>query len=199
MSKQQQFDALSAQLRRFTASPLYQFRADNNYYPVLGDGSLEADIMFIGEAPGKNEAERGKPFCGAAGRFLDKLIGSISLDRNDVFITSILHDRPPDNRDPAPGEIAAYTPFLKELIRIIEPRILVPLGRYAAQFIIERYATQAPANLAISSIHGTIIDGNDGLLICPLYHPAAALYNGSMRAILMQDMQALHSILKDHS
>jgi DNA polymerase len=152
--------------------------------------------MFVGEAPGKNEAETGKPFCGAAGKILTQLLDHIGLGRDDVYITSIVHDRPPDNRDPTPTEIDAYAPYLDKQIEVIQPRLVAPLGRYAARQILTRYGPQDAHQTAMSDLHGTVQKGVTAynfILICPLYHPAAALYNGSMRGSLFSDMQTLQA------
>src|SRR3989344_9619517 len=105
-------------------SPLYDYRKRNNYYPVIGEGNHDALVMFIGEAPGKNEALKARPFCGAAGKILDELLGSIGVKREDVYITNIVKDRPPENRDPTPEEIGMYAPFLDRQIDIIAPKII---------------------------------------------------------------------------
>jgi DNA polymerase len=119
-------------------SPLYAYRRENKYFPVIGEGSHEAKIMFVGEAPGKREAETGRPFCGSAGRILDELLASINLPRSEVYITNIVKDRPPDNRDPEPEEIALYAPFLDRQIEIIEPAVIATLGRFAMQYLLTR-------------------------------------------------------------
>ena len=112
----EQLRAIKDAIVNLTESPLYQYRVDNGYYPVIGQGSHYAKIMFIGEAPGKNEAETGRPFCGASGRVLDELLASIDLKREDVYVTNIVKDRPPENRDPQKKEIELYSPFLVQQI-----------------------------------------------------------------------------------
>ena len=107
-----------------TDSPLYEYRKKNNYYPVIGAGNHFAKIIFIGEAPGRNEAGTGKPFCGAAGKILDELLKSINIKRQDVYITNIVKDRPPENRDPTIKEIEIYSPFLTRQLEIIKPEII---------------------------------------------------------------------------
>jgi uracil-DNA glycosylase len=118
---------------------LADLRRAEGYLPVPGEGSLDARIMLVGEAPGKNEAQTGKPFCGRAGKILDELLQSVGLPREDVYITSIVKDRPPKNRDPLPEEIALYTPFLDRQIEIIKPEIVATLGRFAMAYVMERY------------------------------------------------------------
>jgi len=188
--------AIRDRVWNLTESPLYAYRKKNNYYPVLGEGSHTAQIMFIGEAPGETEAKTGRPFCGAAGKFLDELLESIHLQRKDVYITNIIKDRPPQNRDPLPAEIAIYSQFLNEQIQIIQPKVLVTLGRYSMQYILEKYHL-SEKNQTISKLHGHLIktkaDYGD-ILILPLYHPAVALYNVQSRKILFNDIRQLLAI-----
>ncbi|CAN5147840.1 hypothetical protein BH11PAT1_BH11PAT1_5670 [soil metagenome] len=110
--KTEQLRLIRDEVWNLSTSPLYSYRKSQKYYPVLGEGNHDANLMFIGEAPGATEAKQGRPFCGAAGKILDELIKSIGLKRNDVYITNIVKDRPPQNRDPLPEEITAYSPFL---------------------------------------------------------------------------------------
>jgi len=179
-------------------SPLYEYRKKNNYYPVLGEGSHNARIMFIGEAPGKNEAKTGRPFCGAAGKILDGLIEGIGLKRCDVYITNIIKDRPPNNRDPFPNEIEIYSPFLSRQIEAIQPRVIAALGRYSMNHIMRQYDLDLEI-LPISQAHGRIFETqvNFGILtIVPLYHPAVALYNRTRIDTLQKDFQMLKTFLK---
>jgi DNA polymerase len=158
---------------------------------VLGDGNPDADIVFIGEAPGKNEDEQGKPFVGAAGKFLNEMLESIDLKREDVYITNIVKYRPPNNRDPLPEEKKAFWPYLLKQLQIIEPKIVITLGRHSMEYFLPE--------MYISQIHGQpkrIKFGEKKIVILPLYHPAAALYNGSMRETLLEDFSAIPSILK---
>ena len=175
------------------ASPLYEYRIKNKYLPVIGEGSHDAKIMFIGEAPGRNEAETGHPFCGRSGKMLDELLKSINLDRKEVYITNIVKDRPQDNRDPLPEEIEIYAPFLLKQIEIIKPKIIATLGRFSMQYVMERYGLKdklAP----IGSLHGKVfdtkIDGED-IKVVPLYHPAVAIYNQHTKVDLMKDFKIL--------
>lgn len=176
-----------------TESPLYTYRTENNYFPVIGQGNHYADIMFIGEAPGKNEAEQGRPFCGASGRVLDELLASIDLQREDVYVTNIVKDRPPENRDPHKGEIELYAPFLEQQIDIIQPNVIATLGRFSMEFILKKY--NAPeANQKISQLHGTVIwvrTGYGEVAVVPLFHPAASLYNPSQKETLLTDFRVL--------
>lgn len=189
--------ALRKRLIDLQESPLYQFRRENNYQPVIGDGNSRATIMFVGEAPGKREAETGIPFSGAAGKLLDKLLAGISLNREDVYITNIVNDRPPDNRDPRPDEIALYSPFLLELISIIRPRVLVTLGRFSMKYLLTQYASPQK-DKTIKELHGKVVPVKSpygSISIVPLYHPAFALYNGSMKKILEKDFEVLKNFI----
>lgn len=159
---------------------------------VPGDGNPDADIMFVGEAPGKNEDAQGKPFVGAAGKFLSEMLGSINLKREDIYITNVVKYRPPENRDPGPEEIEACMPWLHEQIKIIEPKIIVTLGRHAMEHFIP--------GKKISEVHGqafrrTFPDIGEQVFFA-LYHPAAALYNGSMRATLIADFKKIPKVIE---
>lgn len=174
-------------------SPLYEYRTRNNYFPVIGQGSHYARIMFIGEAPGKNEAETGRPFVGAAGRLLDEMIASIGIKRDDVYITNIVKDRPPENRDPRPEEIELYAPFLVRQIEIIQPQVIATLGRFSMEFIL-RLFNMSEASQKISMLHGKLLNARaeyGPIHIVPLFHPAAALYKASDRELHFQDFQVL--------
>lgn len=185
--------AIRDEVVNLTQSPLYEYRTSNNYLPVIGQGSHYAKIMFIGEAPGKNEAEQGRPFCGASGRFLDELLASVGIVREDVYITNIVKDRPPENRDPTRAEIELYAPFLDRQIDIIQPSVIATLGRFSMEFILRRF--DAPEKTEkISKLHGKLIktQGSYGEVnILPLFHPASALYSPSQKPILLQDFQQL--------
>lgn len=123
-------------------SPLYAYRVENKYFPVIGEGNHSAEIMFIGEAPGENEAKTGRPFCGRAGKVLDALLQEISIERKDVYVTNIVKDRPPGNRDPLPEEISIYAPFLNRQIEIIKPKVVATLGRFSMVYIMNRYGLE---------------------------------------------------------
>ena len=196
--KDEKMEELSRRLVDFTESPLYEYRTSNKYLPVIGEGSLDASIMFVGEAPGKTEAMTGKPFCGAAGKFLSVLLESIGMSREKVYITNIVKDRPPENRDPTPEEIALYSPFLDRQVQIIQPKVIVTLGRHSMGYILPRYDLDnelAP----ISKLHGKTFEtayfdhesNSQPVTILTLYHPAAALYNGGMRETLKKDFAVL--------
>jgi len=175
-------------------SPLYQYRTDNKYFPVVGQGNHYAHIVFIGEAPGKNEALTGRPFCGAAGKILDNLLESVGIKREDVYITNIVKDRPPGNRDPLPEEIEFYAPFLDQQINIIQPKVIATLGRFSMEYIMKKFGLVSELK-SISQIHGHIFKTNPLLenliTIIPLYHPAAAIYNQHLKNVLVEDFKSL--------
>ena len=177
----------------FKKSPLYDDRIKNGVFPVLGEGSHDADIMFIGEAPGKNEAATGRPFCGASGRILDELLESAGIWREDVYITNIIKDRPPGNRDPSEEEIRAYASFLDRQIDIIQPKVLATLGRFSMVYIMERFGLASECG-PISTMHGKSFEAEASygkMHIVPLYHPAVAVYNSSMKDELKKDSNIL--------
>lgn len=179
-------------LNQITADML----ADKNLCPDLakmatnmvpGEGNPDADVVFIGEAPGKNEDLTGRPFVGAAGKFLDELLAEAGLKRQDVFITSIVKYRPPNNRDPRPDEKEQSWPYLLRQLRVINPKLVVTLGRHSmGYFVPDRTITEA---------HGKLITGGEWPVL-PIFHPAAALYNGNMRQLLHQDFAALKEVLE---
>lgn len=175
--------------------PLYYNRAKNKVFPVIGEGDHYAKIMFIGEAPGKNEAATGRPFCGAAGRILDELLESVGIPRKNVYVTNIVKDRPPENRDPFPDEIDAYAPYLDRQIDIIQPQVIAALGRFSMAYIMTRLGLEDQLE-SISRMHGRIFEAKTSygtVKIIPLYHPAVAVYNSNMKEALMEDFK----ILKD--
>ena len=155
---------------------------------VPGAGNPDADIMFVGEAPGKNEDLTGEPFIGAAGRILEQLLESIGLTRHDVFITSIVKYRPPNNRDPRPEEKAAFLPYLERQIEVISPKLIAPLGRHGMESFLP--------GAKIGQVHGTLQKDVRGRHILPLFHPAAALYNNSLRAVIAEDFLSIPTFLK---
>jgi len=154
---------------------------------VFGDGNPDADIVFIGEAPGKNEDLQGIPFVGAAGKFLNEMLAMIDLSREDIYITNIVKYRPPDNRDPLPEEKAAFLPYLQAQLGVIQPKIVVTLGRHSLNCFLP--------DLQISQVHGQP-KRYKGLVYLPLFHPAAALYNGGMRQTLIDDFIRIPIIIK---
>lgn len=165
---------------------------------VFGDGSIDAEIVFIGEAPGKNEDIQGLPFVGAAGKFLNEMLDTIDLKREDIYITNIVKYRPPDNRDPFPEEKKAFLPYLQSQLEVIQPKVVVTLGRHSLNCFLP--------DLQISKVHGQpkrlrlSLKKNSGdtleVVILPLYHPAAALYNGGQRQTLIDDFALIPSIIQ---
>jgi uracil-DNA glycosylase family 4 len=180
-----------------TASPLYTERVQNGAQPVIGEGSLDAYIMFVGEAPGKNEAMTGRPFCGMSGKVLDQLLAHINLSRDSVYVTNIVKDRPTDNRDPKPAEIELYGPFLDRQIDIIQPRVIATLGRFSMEYVMNRLGLGESVE-AISNMHGMVFKAEAGfgpVTIVPLYHPAVAVYNRKKLPELKKDFEVLKKFL----
>ncbi len=162
---------------------------------VFGTGNPDADVVFIGEAPGKNEDLKGEPFVGAAGKFLNEMLASVGLNREDIYITNIVKYRPPNNRDPLPDEKQQFWPYLLKQIAIIRPKVIATLGRHSGQVFVK--------DLHISVDHGipkrikVILDGEEqSIIVLPLYHPAAALYNGGLRQTLLEDFTIVRKIIK---
>jgi DNA polymerase len=151
---------------------------------VPGEGNPQAEIMFIGEAPGAREDEAGRPFCGPAGKFLDQLLDSINLQRADVFIANTLKCRPPANRDPLPEEKSACRKYLEQQLRIINPKIVVTLGRHSTEAYLPNLG-------GITKLRAKLYRRPNGIFFFPLYHPAAALHNGGMRQTLLDDFAKL--------
>lgn len=156
---------------------------------VFGIGNPHANLLFVGEAPGKNEDLSGKPFVGAAGKLLDYLLSTIGLTREDVFIANVLKCRPPGNRDPKVEEIKTCRPFLERQIELISPKVICTLGNFATKLLLD-------TGDGITGLHGKRIDV-DGRLIIPSYHPAAALYNPSLQKKLEEDFQTLSSAISE--
>lgn len=173
---------------------------------VFGEGNPDADVLFIGEAPGKQEDLQGKPFVGASGKFLDEMLASIGMKREDIYITNIVKYRPPNNRDPLPEEKKAFLPYLQEQLEIIQPKIIVTLGRHSGgAFLPDLHISQdhgKPKRIRVMRHESGVKNGKTEsggtmeLVIVPLYHPAAALYNGGMRQTLMEDFALIPAILE---
>nr|KJR71737.1 MAG: DNA polymerase [Vulcanisaeta sp. AZ3] len=164
---------------------------------VPGEGPLNASIMIIGEAPGEREDEEGRPFVGAAGQLLTKLLNSVGIRREDVYITNIVKCRPPNNRDPEPDEIDACRPYLVTQILIVRPKVIICLGRHSAREVLMMagYPERLVSN--ISSIRGRIFNvriGNIEVRVLPTYHPAAALYNPRLRSVIEEDLRKIKDI-----
>lgn len=188
MSKQKTLEALNI-LMAASCTCALKYEATQ---AVPGEGNPDADILFIGEAPGKKEDELGVPFVGAAGKFLSEMLTTINLKREDIYITNVVKYRPPNNRDPLPDEIEACMPWLHEQIKIIQPKVIVTLGRHAMEHFIP--------GKKISEVHGqafrrTFPDIGEQVFFS-LYHPAAALYNGGMRQTLIEDFKKIPKVVE---
>lgn len=184
LSKQRQLDDIKAKIIADKVTP--DLAATANQL-VFGDGNPDAEVVFIGEAPGKNEDLQGKPFVGAAGKFLNDMLEMISLKREDVYITNIVKYRPPDNRDPLPEEKQVFLPYLESQLEVIQPIIVVTLGRHSLNCFLP--------DLQISKVHGQP-KRYKGRIYLPLFHPAAALYNGGMRQTLIDDFALIPTIIQ---
>lgn len=196
--KTEQMRKIRDELMELTDSPLYAERVLNEAFPVIGTGNHDADVVFVGEAPGKNEAKTGKPFCGASGRILDELLSHIKINREKVYITNVVKDRPTNNRDPSPEEIKIYGPFLDRQIEIIQPKVIATLGRFAMEYIMTKFGLEDQIEI-ISKTHGKVFDAKtaDGtaLKIVPLYHPAAGIYNRAILPDLKKDFEVLKELV----
>ena len=182
--------AIAAEVRDCTRCGL----AAGRTRAVPGEGSARTEVVFVGEGPGFNEDKQGRPFVGAAGTFLTELLGTVGWQREDVFITNVVKCRPPGNRDPEPVEIAACAPYLARQLAVIDPSLVVTLGRHSL-------GTFLPG-ARIGQVHGTArppaaSGWADGALVFAMYHPAAALHQGSLRRTLLDDMQAVPGALLD--
>lgn len=176
-------DELRVQVESCRRCPL----CDGRTQTVFGVGNSHARVMFIGEAPGKNEDLQGEPFVGAAGHYLNELLGCAGLRREDVFIANVLKCRPPGNRDPRPEEIQTCTPYLREQTRTIDPEVLVTLGKFSTQFVLK-------TQVGITRLHGRVQRAGK-FLVFPIFHPAAALYDGAKREALENDFVTLGQLL----
>lgn len=184
MSKQQDLDAIRQKILDDKVAPELAATATQL---VFGDGTANADLVFIGEAPGKNEDLQGLPFVGAAGKFLNEMLEMIGLKRSDVYITNIVKYRPPGNRDPHPEEKSAFMPYLESQLEVIKPKLTVTLGRHSLNCFLP--------DLQISRVHGQPKRYKDRVYL-PLFHPAAALYNGAMRQTLIDDFASIPVIIE---
>lgn len=196
--KQAQLDAIRQQILNDTITPEL---AETATQLVFGSGNPDAEIVFIGEAPGKNEDLKGEPFVGAAGKFLDEMLASVNLQRKMIYITNIVKYRPPNNRDPTNEEKKAFLPYLQAQLEVIQPKVVATLGRHSANSFLP--------DLQISREHGNPRqvklafhkDPQNGeqvleVVILPLFHPAAALYNGGLRQTLLDDFMQIPSLLE---
>jgi DNA polymerase len=173
---------IASQIRSCTRCKLHE----NRTTAVPGSGPADANVFFLGEGPGAREDEQGLPFVGRSGRYLDQLLEGIDLDREKVFITNVVKCRPPSNRDPYVAEVQACAPYLDRQLEIIQPRLVVTLGRFAMEHFI--------SDGRISDVHGEPRHINDTIYL-PLYHPAAALYRGSLRRVMEDDFRKIPELL----
>lgn len=178
-NKEESILKLNEEVKACQNCPLYKLAKN----PVPGDGSVNAEVMFIGEGPGEKEDASGKPFVGAAGKLLDEMLQSIGLSREDVYIANVVKHRPPGNRDPKPEEIQTCWPYLIRQIEIIKPKLIVCLGRHSLGRFLPNVGT-------ISQVHGRAFSIK-GQAYMALYHPAVGLYNGSMRPTLFDDFKKI--------
>lgn len=181
-SAAERMERLVAEIRDCQRCGLWRTRTKS----VPGEGPIDAEVLFIGEAPGVNEDKQGRPFVGAAGSFLSELLAAANLRREDVYICNVLKSRPPGNRDPLPDEIAACKPWLDEQIAIIQPLVIVTLGRFS----MSRYFPRQ----SISRIHGRAERVGERFVV-PMYHPAAALHQQSLRETILEDFRALPALI----
>jgi DNA polymerase len=195
MSKLEDLEAVKSKILTEMKCPLKD--AAKNL--VFGKGNPDANIMFIGEAPGAQEDEQGIPFVGSAGKELDKLLRSINLTLDDVYIANILKYRPPENRDPTVDEIYRHTPYLIEQIKIIKPKIICTLGNYSTKFVLAQFNIPNMKKIdGITKLHGkvnNILIDEMNFMVIPLYHPAAMLYNPNLRPILGKDFLEMEKVL----
>jgi uracil-DNA glycosylase family 4 len=185
MTKAQRLDQIAREIAGHRPCGFECCESATNLVP--GEGDPDAGVVVVGEAPGASEDQAGRPFVGAAGRMLGALLGEAGLAREDVFITNVVKGRPPGNRDPRADEVAHSWPWLEAQIAVIEPALVVPLGRHA----LRRFAPE----LKIGEVHGRPAPAG-GLRLFPLYHPAAALHNGGLRATLEEDARRLGEHLR---
>lgn len=182
MSRESVAEDLYGRVRGCTLCALSKTRT----MAVPGEGPLTADVLFIGEAPGMNEDKQGRPFVGQAGQFLGELLAAAGLRRDEVYICNVLKCRPPGNRDPLPGEMESCRGYLDEQIEVVDPAVIVTLGRYSM-------ARYFPGQ-TISRIHGKAV-ARDGRYYVPMYHPAAALHQQSLREVILQDFRTLPGVI----
>ena len=193
MSKKEEMDEVERKVKKCKNCVLYKKRSN----PVVGIGNLNAKILFIGEAPGRNEDIQGKPFVGRAGKILDELLESIDLKRNDIYIANILKSRPPKNRNPLKSEIETCTGYLDKQIRIIQPKVIAPLGNFATLYIFNKFDLKFDK---ISKIHGKISNTTSKfghIIVIPLFHPAVATYNSNKKTTLIDDFKIIKKIIED--
>lgn len=195
MEKEAEIEKLKKECIEFCKkSSLYK----EGTFPVFGEGSLNAGVILIGEAPGYNESITGKPFCGAAGKILDELLESAGLKREDIFITNIVKLRPPNNRNPTQEEIKSFTHFLDKQIEIINPKIICCLGNFSTGYVMRKFNLKEKIQ-GISKIHGQVFSVSTlfgTIKIIPLYHPAVVTYDANMKDVLKEDFRVLRKLIE---
>lgn len=196
--KEEKLKKIKLNLKNLKESPLYQYRKENNYKPVIGEGSLDTKLFFIGEAPGKNEAETGRPFCGRAGKLLDRFLKTAGIKRKEIYITNIVKDRPPNNRRPTKKEVGIYAPILIKELKIIRPQLVVTLGKTSAQFAFDYFKIKKEIK-TFSKIQGQPLPINlneKDTTLLPLYHPAYAIYQRNIRPQMKKSFKKIPGLLK---
>jgi len=188
MDREEEFLKLVEEVKKCSKCRLYKTRKN----VVVGDGPINSLIMLVGEAPGYWEDQQGKPFVGAAGKFLNKLLDLAGLDRGKVYITNVVKCRPPGNREPKPDEIEACKPYLDKQLNLIQPKIVCALGNFATSYLLQKYGFPIQS---MGKIHGKIFETKN-LKIIPLYHPATALYKPPMKKVLEEDWKTIGLKLK---
>ncbi len=187
--RREELVALYHEARACTRCPLHESRTQ----VVFGNGNADADLMFVGEAPGFHEDAQGTPFVGRAGQLLDELLGENGMSRDDVFVTNVLKSRPPDNRDPQPDEIDACRPYLQRQVELIEPRVICTLGNFATKLL-------SRSSRGITQVHGQAqlheIGGRQ-VRLYPLFHPAAALRTPRVKEQLREDFARLPKLIEE--
>lgn len=197
-SRRERLDALAREVINELDTELANIRRQGGKHCVFGEGDPGARVVFIGEAPGRKESETGRPFVGAAGKLLDQMLVKIGLERESVYITNVVKDRPPGNRKPRVGEIEAYRQYLFDQIDIIQPRVIVPLGNVSTSVILNKFDVRAVSK-KMGDLHGKIFacDVDWGqVAILPMYHPAASFYGSLTRADLQADFEILLEVLR---
>ena len=192
MSKKQEMKNIADLVKNCKKCDLWKTRTK----PVIGEGSEDANIIFIGEAPGYNEDRQGLPFVGKAGGILDQSLDSIGMQRQDVYIANILKCRPPKNRNPLKSEVDLCTGYLNKQIELIQPEVIIPLGNFATSYIFEKFGLKYDK---ISNVHGRIFQVNTifgNIKIIPMYHPAVATYNPNTKDILIEDFKSIQTTLE---
>lgn len=196
-NRRKKLKEIEEQIRSLTAGPLADYRREQGFRPVPGEGDPHARVMLIGEAPGAEEARTGRPFVGRAGRLLEEKLESIGLNRDRVFITNIIKDRPPGNRDPRVSEVERYAPYLDRQISIIQPEVFVTLGRFAMSYLLDRY-NLPQSGRRIGELQGrqfTVQEEYGKATLIPLYHPAATFYNPALEEDLDRGFRVLRERL----